>query len=169
PRFFLASNLELANANFAQVVVNTRSVAEREALLTRLNALAAGRPEDGFDGVRMRVYRLELGPPVGYPVQFRVMGPDAGQLREIAARVGQAVRANPHVGRVTDDWGARSLRVSVTLDQSKARLLGLSSEDVSVTLQTLLGGTVVTDLREGTDLIPVVVRAAEAERGDLAA
>ena len=168
PRFFLAYLLELTNANFAQVVINTTSVQAREALMERLGALANGAPQDGFDGVRMRVSRLELGPPVGYPVQFRIIGDDGLVLRKTGDDVRRAVQANPHVGRVSSDWGAQSLQVSVAVDQGKARLLGLTSEDVARTLQTLLAGATVTQYREGTDLIPVVVRATADERSDLA-
>ena len=178
PRYFLASIPELTNANFAQIVVNTKSVAAREALFATLSKMAnsgaavgfdqAGFDQAGLDQARMRVARLELGPPVGYPIQFRVSGPDLGELKRIAGDVRRAVRDNPHVGFVSDDWGSRSKMVSVALDPNKARLLGLASEDVSQTLEMLLSGSTITQYREGTDLIPVVGRAVRSERGDLA-
>lgn len=168
PRFFLASLPELTNANFAQVVINTKSVPAREALLAKLSRLAEAGAGTGLDQARMRVARLELGPPVGYPIQFRVSGPDLGEIKRIAGELRRVIRQNPHVGFVSDDWGNPSKVVSVTLDQGKARLLGLSSESLSLALQTLLHGARVTEFREGTDIIPVIGRAIPAERSDLA-
>ena len=168
PRFFLASIPELTSANFAQIVINTKSVPAREALLARLSKLTNAGAAAGFDAVRMRVARLELGPPVGYPIQFRISGPDPGELKRIAGEVRRAVRENPHVGFASDNWGNPSKALTVAVDQNKARLLGLSSEDVSQTLETLLNGTTITEYREGTDLIPVVGRAIASERADLA-
>ena len=168
PRYFLASIPELTNANFAQIVINTKSVAAREALFATLSKMAHAGAAAGFDQARMRVARLELGPPVGYPIQFRVSGPDIGELKRIAGDVRRAVRDNPHVGSVSDDWGNPSKMVSIALDQNKARLLGLTSEDLSQTLQMLLSGSMITQYREGTDLIPVVGRAIRSERGILA-
>ncbi len=165
PRFFLASAPELENANFAQVVVNMRSIPAREAMLARLHAMS---DSGAFPDVRMRSGRLELGPPVGYPVQFRVLGPDPLVLRGIADRVRVQMRANPHLRNVGDSWGNAAKSVQVEVDQNKARLLGLSSEDVSTALQAVLQGVTLTQYREGTDLIPVLVRATAAERGNLA-
>ena len=166
PRFFLTSSPQLDSANYAQFVVNTKSVAARDALVRKLTALADA--DEPFAGIRMRSSRLELGPPVGYPVQFRVLGPDPRELRAIAAEVRQVMWANPHLRNVSDSWGNLSKAVQVTIDQNKARLLGVSSQDVSTALQTLLQGARTTDYREGTDLIPVVARAVAAERQDIA-
>lgn len=165
PRFFLASAPELDNPNYAQFVINMKSVPAREALLHKLEAMAdAGALPD----MRFRPSRLELGPPVGYPVQFRVIGPDAEKLRDIAGRVREAMRANPHIRNVSDSWGNRAKMVGVAVDQDKARLMNLSSEDIATTLQTLEQGIAITQYREGTDLIPVVARAIASERQDLA-
>ena len=164
PRFFLASAPELDNPNYAQFVINMKTVPAREALLHKLESLAdAG----AFPDVRFRPSRLELGPPVGYPVQFRVVGADAEELRRIAGRVRQVMRANPHIRNVSDSWGNRAKVVGVAVDQDKARLLDLSSEDIATTLQTLEHGLAITQYREGTDLIPVVARATATERQDL--
>jgi multidrug efflux pump len=166
PRFFLAFSPELDQPNYAQFVINTTSIADREALLRALwAAIDAGR----FPDARLRASRLELGPPVGYPVQFRVIGPDPLVLRRIAADVAGVMRASPLVRNVSDSWGQFGKQVSVTLDQDKARLLGLTSEDVADTLQTLLQGATITQYREGTDLIPVIARATPAERADIGA
>ncbi len=166
PRFFLAFSPELNQPNYAQFVINTKTIADREALLRMLNRTV---DEGLFPDVRLRPSRLELGPPVGYPVQFRIKGPDPMKLRAIAADVSRAMRGNPHIRNISDNWGQLGKSVTVVLDQNKARLLGLTSEDVAATLQTLQQGATVTNYREGTDLIPVVARAIASERQDVAA
>jgi multidrug efflux pump len=172
PRFFLAFSPELSQPNFAQFVVNTGSVKAREALLRKLWGIADSGAAGGFADVRLRASRLELGPPVGYPVQFRVTGPDPLALRRIAGEVRDALRADPHLRNAGLNWGTLGKRVEVSLDQDKARLLGLTSADLANALQTLEQGAPITAYREGTDLIPVVARAAApekgGERGDLA-
>jgi multidrug efflux pump len=165
PRFFLAFAPQLQTPNFAQFVINTENVPAREALLDKLTkAIDSG----DFADVRMRAGRLELGPPVGYPVQFRVTGPDAGELRRIASEVRQVMRDNPHIRNVSDNWGNMAKSVRIDIDQDKARLLGLSSQDISQTMQTLLQGVTVSQYRENLDLIPIVMRAVDSERQDLA-
>jgi multidrug efflux pump len=166
PRFFLAFSPELQQPNYAQFVINTATVPDREALLRRINQAI----DDGdFPDVRLRPSRLELGPPVGYPMQFRVIGPDGMKLRDIAEQVAGAMRGNSQLRNISTSWGQLGKQVSVVLDQDKARLLGLSSEDVATTLQTLQQGATITQYREGTDLIPVIARATPAERQDIAA
>ncbi len=165
PRFFLAFSPELDQPNYAQVVINTAGIPQREALL---RALTASLDRGDFPDVRLRPSRLELGPPVGYPVQFRITGPDAMRLRDIAADVGRAMRASPLVRNVSDNWGQMGKQATVVLDQDKARIMGLSSEAVANTLQTLQQGATITQYREGTDLIPVVARAIPSERRDIA-
>ncbi len=165
PRFFLAFSPELDQPNYAQFVVNTGSIPDREHLLRVLiAAIEAGE----FPDIRLRPSRLELGPPIGYPVQFRVTGPDPQRLRMIAEDVRRAVRGSPLVRNVSDSWGQMGKQVTIALDQDKARLLGLSSEAVSSTLQTLQQGATITQYREGTELIPVVARAIASERQDVA-
>jgi multidrug efflux pump len=168
PRFFLAFAPELDNPNTAQFVINTASIPAREALLATLTRLADRGAAGGFGDIRMRSSRLELGPPVGYPVQFRLIGPDPATLERIAGQVRDVLRANPHIRNVSDNTAGMAKTVTVTVDQNKARLLGASSQDVATTLATLEQGAVVTAYREGTDQIPVMVRAVAAERQDLA-
>ncbi len=172
PRFFLAFSPELDQPNYAQFVVNTKSVAAREALLQKLWRIADSGAAGGLADARLRASRLELGPPVGYPVQFRVIGPDPMVLRRVAGEVRDALRADPHLRNAGLSSGALGKRVEVDLDQDKARLLGITSADLANTLQTLEQGAPVTAYREGTDLIPVVARATApekgGERGDLA-
>nr|WP_294507254.1 efflux RND transporter permease subunit [uncultured Rhodopila sp.] len=164
PRFFLAFSPVLQTPNYAQFVINTASVPAREALL---KTLAAAEDAGDFPDARLRASRLELGPPIGYPVQFRVTGPDPAELRKIAGQVRQVMRDAPHIRNVSDDWGNLAKSVRIDVDQDKARLLGLSSQDVAQTLQTLLQGVTVSQYRENLDLIPIVLRAEATERHDL--
>ncbi len=164
PRFFLAFAPVLQVANFAQFVINTDTVEAREALL---KTLIAAVDHGDFADARMRISRLELGPPVGYPVQFRVTGPDPSKLRHIAEQIGAVMRDNPHIRNVSDSWGNLGKSIVVDVDQDKARALGLSSGDVAQAVQTLLHGVTASQYRENLDLIPIVVRATQDERQDL--
>ena len=167
PRFFLSFSPELDQTNFAQFVINTRSIADRDALFRWLSGIAASGPSGPFPDVRLRPSLLEFGPPVGYPVQFRIIGPGIDELRRIGAEAGDAMRTSPLLTNVNSNWDALAKTVTVRLDQHKARLLGLSTEDAATTLQTLQQGSVITQFREGTDLIPVVARAVPAERAEV--
>jgi multidrug efflux pump subunit AcrB len=169
PRFFLSFSPELDQTNFAQFVINTRSIADRDALFSWLSGIAARGASGPFPDVRLRPSLLEFGPPVGYPVQFRVVGPDIDELRRIGAQAADAMRTSKLLTNINSNWDAMAKTVTVRLDQNKARLLGLSTEDAATTLQTLQQGSVVTQFREGTDLIPVVVRSIPAERTDIGA
>jgi multidrug efflux pump len=168
PRFFLAFAPELQQPNYAQFVINMATIPDRERLLAKLNTISDAAAAGPFPDVRLRASRLELGPPVGYPVQFRIIGPDPLELRRIAGDVRAAMRSVPDIRNVSDAWGPQGKTVTIDVDQDKARLLGLSSEDVANTLQTLQQGATVTQYREGTDLIPVIARAIPSERQDIA-
>jgi multidrug efflux pump len=169
PRFFLAFSPELNQPNYAQFVINTASIAAREHLLATLNAAIDQGPTGPFADLRLRAARLELGPPVGYPVQFRVTGPDPMTLRAIAGRIGAAMGTDPHLRNISAAWGEMGRTATVAIDQDKARLLGVTSSDVATVLATLNQGATVTQYREGTDLIPVIARAVPAERQDIGA
>lgn len=160
PRFYLPLDQQMQNDNFAQFVILTAGSEAREALLARLNA----RFENEFPLLRARVLRLENGPPVGFPVQFRVLGPEPARLREIAARVAEVMRANPHTANVHLDWNEMTKQLRLEVDQDKARALGLSSQELSGYLQTVLAGFAITQFRENDRLIDVVGRAEAVER-----
>ncbi|MGA0611661.1 efflux RND transporter permease subunit [Caldimonas sp. KR1-144] len=163
PRFYLPLDVQTPNLNLGELMVMTKGGEARERVLARIqNAL-----DTGFPLVRGRVNRLENGPPVGYPVQFRVYGPDGAKLQTIADQVAAAMRANPHVRAVNQDWGERLKRLRVEVDQDKARQLGISSREVQQALQAALSGTSVTDYREADKNIDVVARLVAHERGDL--
>ena len=162
PRFFLSLPIELPNPGYAQIVVKTANVADREAVRHRLIDLFTADKE--FPDLRGRVTRFEFGPPVGFPVQFRVVGPDTAKVREIAYQVRDAVRKSPLVRDTQLEWNEQVRSVRVELDQDKARLLGVTSADVSAMMQTVLGGAPATQIRRGEDLIDVTVRAVPGER-----
>ena len=163
PRFYLPLDQQLTQSNFAQFVLVTKDNRERERVRARLLKLF----EDDFPALRGRVARLENGPPVGFPVQVRVSGDDVGRVREIAREVRAVVAASPDVANVQFDWDEPSKVVRLAIDQDKARLLGLSSQDIAQFLNTSVSGVVVTQFREGNKLVDVVLRGVEAERAQL--
>ncbi|WP_290998865.1 efflux RND transporter permease subunit [Ferrovibrio sp.] len=160
PRFYLPLDIQLPNDNFAQVVVLTKGDAERERVRARLIKLF----QEDFVLLRGRVNRLENGPPVGFPVQFRVSGPDPMEVRRIAFQVADVMRTNANTRDVNLDWNELSKVVKLDVDQAKARLLGMSSQDLSLALNSVLSGITITQYREGKELIDVVARAEASER-----
>lgn len=162
PRFFLSLNPDLASPNYAKVIVQTADAEARERVRARLTELFAADRE--LPDARGRVTRLEFGPPVGFPVQFRVVGPDPKTVRAIAYRVRDTMREHPSTRDVQLEWDEPSKAVRLDLDQDRARALGFSPREVADTLQTLLSGVTVSQYREGTELIDVVARAVPAER-----
>ncbi|CAN7463293.1 efflux RND transporter permease subunit [Variovorax sp. LjRoot130] len=162
PRFYLSIQPELPNPGFAQFVIKTAGIEQRERVRARLMGLFAN--DEVLPDVKARVTRLEFGPPVGFPVQFRVIGPDKAQVREIAYRVRDMVRQSALVRDTQLDWNEQVRSVQVHVDQDKARLLGLSSADIQGLVQTTLDGAPVTQIRRGEELVDVVVRATPDER-----
>ena len=163
PRFYLPLDQQLPQTSFAQFVVLTTGVEARERLRAALIELFAQAPVELL-GV---VNRLENGPPVGFPLQYRVSGPEVDVLRATAHRVAALMRDNPHLSNVHLDWEEPSKTVRLRVDQDKARLLGLSSSDIAGLLNTSLQGRVVTQYREGSETIDVVLRGAAPERASL--
>ncbi len=156
PRFYLPLNVQLANPFFGQVVVVTKSLAERKRLQPELEKLLA----DEFPSVVARVYPLELGPPVGWPLQYRVLGPDLERLRDIAMELAQAIAASPDARRINYEWMEPQRQLRVKIDQDEARRLGLSSAAVATVLNTTISGTTVTQIRDDIYLVNVVARQA---------
>lgn len=160
PRFYLSLNPELPNPGFAQFVVMTKDLDARERVRARLVTSA----DEQFPQAWVRVTRLELGPPVGYPVQFRVVGPDTQVVRQIARDVEKVVASNPKVRDLQLDWNDPVRTLKVQLDQDKASALGLTPADVSLATQTVMNGATLSQLREHEDLIDIVARAVPEER-----
>src|SRR4030095_12693568 len=163
PRFYLALNPELPNPGYAVFVVMTKDIEAREQVRSRLMASVG----DQFPDVWVRIWRLEMGPPVGFPVQFRVVGPDTQKVREIARDVEHAGASSPRGRDVQLDWNDPVRTMKVELDQDKARALGLAPADVSLVTQTVMNGATLSQLREHEDLIDIVARAVPQERLNL--
>ncbi len=163
PRFYLPLDQQLPQASFAEFVLLTKGRREREALRADLIALF----EHDFTELRARVLRLENGPPVGYPVQFRISGADIPTVRELARKAADVVRQNPNVRNVNLDWEEPSKVVRLSIDQERARVLGVSSQDLANFLQSSLSGVPVTYYRERDQLIEVSLRGPGDERARL--
>ncbi len=163
PRFYLPLDQQLPAPNFAQFVILTDNIAAREALRERMIELF----RRDFPNLRGNVSRLENGPPVGFPVQFRVSGPDIPTLRGIAAEVAATMRGDPDLADVQFDWDEQSKVVRVEVDQHKARLVGLSTQDVANFLNASQRGLAATSYREGIESIDVVLRGDAFERDRL--
>jgi len=164
PRFWLGLNPQLPNEAFAEIVVFTKDVGGRERVKARLEKAIA---EGALSEARVRVDRFAFGPPVGFPVQFRVMGPDPMQVRDTAYRVREIMRADPAVRDPHLDWNERTPSVRLVLDQDRARALGLTPQDIANSLQMLVSGATVTTVRDGVEKVDVVARAVKSERADL--
>ncbi|NMP27919.1 efflux RND transporter permease subunit [Rahnella sp. SAP-1] len=157
PRFYLAMAPELPDPSFAKIVVLTDSQQAREALKFRLRQAAA----DGLaPEARVRVTQLVFGPYSPYPVAYRVMGPDAVKLREIADKVAGVMQASPMMRTVNTDWGPRVPTLHFTLDQDRLLAVGLTSNAVAQQLQFLLSGVPITSVREDIRSVQVMGRAA---------
>ena len=164
PRFWLGMNPTLPDEAYSEIVVVAKDIEARERLKKKLDdALAAG----ALAQARARVDRFNFGPPVGFPVQFRVIGDDPMKVREIAYRVRDAMRADDAVVDPNLDWNEQVPSVKLVIDQDRARLLGLTPQDVAMRLRMLISGVTVTTLRDGIDQVDVVARAIASERGDL--
>ncbi|HRD88068.1 MAG: efflux RND transporter permease subunit, partial [Candidatus Accumulibacter sp.] len=168
PRFYLPLDQQLFNDGFAQFVITTHDIAAREDLRRRLERRFAD-PGGEWSNLRTRVLRLENGPPVGFPVVFRVSGEDIGELRRVAAEVAAVMRDSPQLKEVNFDWNELGKSIRVDIDQDRARALGISSQELAAFLNSMLTGVAVTQMREGDQLIDVVARAAGDERARISA
>ncbi|MDP4299246.1 efflux RND transporter permease subunit [Leptothrix discophora] len=163
PRFYLPLDQVFPQTNVSQAIVLPKDLAEREALRQRLPAILATE----FPEARGRVKLLPNGPPVPYPVQFRVTGPDIAQLRHWADQAKAVLRADPDMRGVNDNWNESIKTVRLEIDQDKARALGVSSQSIAQATRMLLSGMTVGQYREGDKLIDVVMRQPQAERDAL--
>jgi multidrug efflux pump subunit AcrB len=160
PRFYLPLNNIFAQTNVSQLILVAKDLKFRESLRVKLpSVLAAEFPE-----VRGRVTLLPNGPPVAYPVQFRVMGADPIGLRARADEVKAAMRANPNTRGVNDNWNESVKVMRLEVDQAKARALGVSSQSIAQASRILLTGAPVGQFREADKLIDIVLRQPEEER-----
>ena len=160
PRFYLPLDQVLPQTNVSQFIVLPKDLAVRESLRIKLPTLLAQE----FPEVRGRVKLLPNGPPVAYPVQFRVMGPDPVVLRERADEVKAALRASPDMRGVNDNWNESVKVLRMEVDQDKARALGVSSQSIAQAAKIMLAGSQIGQFREGDKLIDIVLRQPLEER-----
>ncbi|MBY5764856.1 efflux RND transporter permease subunit [Rhizobium leguminosarum] len=165
PRFFLPLDQQLRNPNFAQLLVMANDEPARERLIVKLRTILA----EDFPDIRGKVDRLFLGPPTGWPVQMRVMGPDRQEVREIADQVKARFQANPMLGAIHDDWLEEVPGMKLVIDQDRARALGVTSQRVRQMLQTAMSGAALDDFRDGEETVSIVAREPDASRSLLSA
>mgnify|MGYP001160721634 CR=1 FL=1 len=164
PRFVLSFDLQTANAWFGQMVVVTKGgIAARDRLKTQFETYL----KKTFPGTDTYVKLLEVGPPVGRPVQYRLSGPDIAKVKESAQGLAGIVRSDPHLDNVVFDWMEPARVVKVDVLQDKARQLGVSSEDIATALNSVLDGTSITQVRDSIYLVNVIGRATAAERASI--
>src|SRR5262249_30867116 len=165
PRFWLGLNPQLPDESYAEIVIVSKDVEARERIKARLeNAVAGGALAEA----RVRVDRFNFGPPVGFPVQFRVIGPDARRVREIAYEVRQVMRTDPRAVDPHLNWNEQAPYLKLVVDQDRVRALGMTPQDIAQSLSMLISGLPVTTVRDGIEKIDVVARAVPSERLDLA-
>ncbi|TIX63220.1 MAG: efflux RND transporter permease subunit, partial [Mesorhizobium sp.] len=162
-RFYLPLDAQLANDFFAQAVVVTKGHAVRQAVIERLEKSLSS----GFDDVMTRVTPLELGPPVGWPLKFRVSGPDPDETRSLAQQFAQVLGSNGAVRNINYDWNEPAKVIKVEVDQDRARALGISSQELADTINSILSGSKITQMRDDTYLVDIVARAVQSERADI--
>ena len=163
PRFYLPLDQQLPQASFAQFVVLASSLDDRDDIRKSLSQeISKLLPE-----VRTRVSLLENGPPVGYPIQFRVSGEDLNTVRQRAQLVSKIVSENSNTSNVHLDWGEPSKIISLEIDQDRARQLGVSSLDLANFLNSSITGAVINQYREKRELIDIRLRGDKAERVDV--
>ena len=167
PRFYLPLDQQLKAANFSQFIITTKSLKDREALLLQLRSLLDENAE--FSAARGRVIRLENGPPVGYPVQFRISGEGASEdafmtLREQAEKLATLMRQNPHLVNVNLDWNELSKLIRLRIDTPQAIELGVTRQVLAQALQSALQGQAISEYRENDQTIPIMLRGAADER-----
>jgi multidrug efflux pump len=163
PRFWLGLNLVLPNEAFAQVVILSKDVQARERIKERLEKAVA---QGALQSARVRIDRFNFGPPVGFPVQFRVVGADPLEVRRIAYDVRETMARNAKTRDPHLDWNEMMPSIRLVIDQDRARAFGLDTTAISQTLQTLVSGATVTTMRDRTEKVDVVARAVSAERLD---
>ena len=162
-RFYLPLDVQGPDNSFSQAVVVAKDVQARDRIQTKLEKLLS----EEFPKVVGRVSPLELGPPVGWPVQYRVSGPDVEKVRETALKLAETLSANSNVLLVSFEWIEPSRQVRIRIDQDEARLLGLSSQALAGVLNTVITGSAVTQVRDDIYLVDVVLRATDEQRVSL--
>jgi multidrug efflux pump subunit AcrB len=164
PRFFMSLNSELPNPAFAQMVIQTENPKQRDVLKNKIRELVA---EGKFAEARVRVTQFVFGPPVPYPVLFRVTGSDLNEIRRIAEEVRKVMAQNPRLLDVHLDWGEKTPVLHLAFDEERLHLLGLNPQDAALQLQSILQGVTVSQVRSGDRTVNVQVRSPKLERDGL--
>jgi multidrug efflux pump subunit AcrB len=160
-RFYLPLDQQLENPYYAQLIIVSKGLDERGALMNRLRE----RLRKDFVGIGSYVQTLEMGPPVGRPIQYRVSGKDLDQVRKHAIELAGVLDGNPHIADTIYDWNEPGKVLRIDIAQDKARQLGLSSEDVAKLMNSIVSGAAVTQVNDDIYLVNVVGRAEDSERG----
>ncbi|AOA07760.1 MULTISPECIES: efflux RND transporter permease subunit [Pseudomonas] len=160
-RFYLPLDQQLQNPFYAQLVIVSKGLESRDALIERLNK----RLREDFVGVGSFVHTLELGPPVGQPLQYRVSGPNIDLVRKYSIDLASVLDANPNVGETIFNWNEPGKVLRIDIAQDKARQFGLSSEDVAHVMNSIVSGAAVSQVKDNIYLINIVGRANNTERG----
>ena len=160
-RFYLPLDQQLQNPFYAQLVIVSTGLESRDALIERLNK----RLREEFVGVGSFVHTLELGPPVGQPLQYRVSGPNIDLVRKYSIDLASVLDANPNVGETIFNWNEPGKVLRIDIAQDKARQFGLSSEDVAHVMNSIVSGAAVSQVKDNIYLINIVGRANSSERG----
>ena len=159
-RFYLPLDEQLDNRFIGQIVIVTRDVDARSRVMARLQKLA----RESFVGIDVFVHPLNLGPPIGRPVQYRIGGPDIQTVRDLSQKLATIVAANQHIGGIVYDWNEPGKVLRISVDQNRARQLGISSQDIASVLNNVVGGAPITQIYDSIYLINVVPRAPERGR-----
>jgi multidrug efflux pump subunit AcrB len=162
-RFYLQMQVEMTNDTFAQAVVVTKGHEARQRVRSRIERAL----EDKLPEAAARVYPLEMGVPVGWPVQYRVSGPETSKVREIAYQLASVMSQSSELRNLNFDWIETGKTLQIKMDQDQARLLNLSSSSVAEAVNAVVSGTTVTQVRDGIRLIDVVMRGPAQERVSL--
>lgn len=163
PRWYLALSPEQSYNNFAFVMVNTDDQEAVAKLIPKIETYIT----DTFPDSRPRIYKLEMGPPVGYPIQLRVSGKDMETLYALRDKIEAIMETVPGITNIHDNWGEWSKKLNILVDQDRAKRAGLTSQDIALSLQTQYSGLESTQYREGKEIIPVEIRSQENYRQDL--
>lgn len=163
PRFILSMDVPTPGPHMGQIVIQTAGTEARDRVKAMLNDVA----ENAFVGVDIYVKNLEIGPPVGKPVQYRVSAPDTDQARDAARGLAAVLASEPRLRNIVLDWNEPARVIRLQVDQDQARKLGVSGQDISDALSAVFSGKTVTQLRDDIFLIDVVARGVDADRQSL--
>ena len=163
PRFVLPYNPQPPSPNYAMLLINANSAAVVGDMITKIEQFAQAR----FPDLETAIRRIENGPPIESPIQVRVMGKDTDTLFQVVNETKEQLRSIAGTKNITDDWGRRTKKLLVKINQPRARRAGVTSQDIAISLQTGLSGLEMTQYREGEDIIPVLLRSVAADRLDI--